>query len=420
MTTLTVRRSASLFYRAGSSDKEYNLYIEDSPSVPSSYDVRVTWGRRGNANSSQHKAQGVSMLRAEATFESLKRGKESKGYKEDPSMATRAPLTQPALSPEAQELTKRTPEELFGQKPKEVREYTELKPQLLNPINVEDMEQYIWSPAYLAQEKLDGKRIMVEVNFGQVTASNRRSWKVGIPQDVEEELAKFDDCILDGELVGGVYYVFDCLGHNGEDIREQAYADRFNRLVETVIGDRMLYQVDIVPTAYDEKDKRALIESLKHKEGVVFKELNAPHSVGRPNKGGSQFKCKFWSSATCVVTKINTTANKDDVANALANIADGNGMVQVGPAFDIIEKTNKTAKRSVAVSVDSPDGFVPVGNVTVPPNYELPQVGDYVEIKYLYYYPGGALYQPQYLGVRDDVDVDVLASLKPKSEDTDE
>jgi bifunctional non-homologous end joining protein LigD len=415
MTTLAVRKQASLFFKQGSSDKEYNLFIEDSSSVPGSYDVRVTWGRRGNARDSQYKAQGVSMLQAEATFESQKRSKESKGYKEDLSLARgSANIPVPASSI----IGNATTAALKPSAPE--REYTELKPQLLNPIGVDEMEQYILSPDYLAQEKLDGKRIMVEVNFGKVTASNRRSWKVGIPPDVEEELSKFDDCILDGELVNGVYCVFDCLAHNGNDIRDESYSRRFDILLESVIGDRMLYQVDIVPTAYSEADKRALVESLQHKEGVVFKELSAPHSVGRPNKGGSQLKCKFWSSATCVVTKINTTANKDDVADALANIADGNGMVQVGPAFNIIEKANKTAKRSVAVSVDSPDGFVPVGNVTVPPNYELPQVGDCVEIKYLYHYPGGALYQPQYLGVRDDVDVDVLASLKPKSEDTDE
>ena len=30
--------------------------------------------------------------------------------------------------------------------------------------------------------------------------------------------------------------------------------------------------------------------------------------------------------------------------------------------------------------------------------------GDMVEIKYLYAYKGGSLYQPQYLGIRDDKD----------------
>jgi bifunctional non-homologous end joining protein LigD len=322
------------------------------------------------------------MLQAEATFESLKRAKEAKGYREDPSMAQGKPLISvPASFIVGNAGTASMPLE---------RELTELKPQLLNPITVDEMERFITSDAWLVQEKLDGKRIMVEVSFGNVTASNRRSWKVGIPQDVAEELAKFDDCILDGELVGGVYYVFDCLSHNSEDLRPDSYLNRFNTLVEEVIGDRMLYQVDIVPTAYGTNEKRKLVQSLEHKEGVVFKELSAPHTVGRPNSGGSQFKCKFWSSATCVVSAVNNEAG------------------------------STKSKRSVAVAVDSPEGFVQVGNVTVPPNYDMPNLGDYVEIKYLYFNPGGALYQPQYLGVRDDVEIDLLSSLKPKSEDSDD
>jgi len=374
MTTMTVRKQCSLFCREGSSDKEYNIFIEDSATVPGAYDVRATWGRRGAARDSQYKANGVTMLQAEATLMSLKRSKEAKRYREDPSLAQGTPLTAvPAATIVSNTAAApATPE----------REYTELKPQLLNPITVDDMETYITSDEWLAQEKLDGKRIMVEVNFGQITASNRRSWKVGIPQDVAEELSKFDDCILDGELVGGVYYVFDCLGHNGEDLRSDSYMNRFNRLVESVIGDRMLYQVDIVPTAYSTDDKRNLVKSLEHKEGVVFKLLSAPHEVGRPNKLGSQLKCKFWSSATCVVSAVNT-------------------------------------KRSIAVSVDSPDGFVPVGNVTVPPNHELPNVGDCVEVKYLYAHKEGSLYQPQYLGTRDDVEIDIHSSLKFKAEDED-
>jgi bifunctional non-homologous end joining protein LigD len=372
MTTLTVRKRVSLFYQQGSSDKEYNIFIEDSASVPGMYDVRATWGRRGSPNDTQHKAQGVTMNEAEATFFSLKRAKEGKGYRADTSLGFTAPATEVIEKLVSAPPVMSAPE----------REYTELKPQLLNPIDVDEMEAYITSDDWLVQEKLDGKRIMVEVSFGKVTASNRRSWKVGIPQDVADELSKFEDCILDGELVGGVYYVFDCLGHNGEDLRSDSYMNRFNRLVESVIGDRMLYQVDIVPTAYSMDDKRALIASLQHNEGVVFKELSAAYSVGRPNKLGSQLKCKFWSSATCVVSAVNT-------------------------------------KRSVAVSVDSPDGFVPVGNVTVPPNHELPNVGDYVEVKYLYAHKEGSLYQPQYLGTRDDVEIDIHSSLKFKAEDED-
>ena len=46
-----------------------------------------------------------------------------------------------------------------------------------------------------------------------------------------------------------------------------------------------------------------------------------------------------------------------------------------------------------------------LGSVTIPPNADIPDVGALVEIRYLYAYPNGALAQPHYLGVRDDIDV---------------
>jgi bifunctional non-homologous end joining protein LigD len=47
-----------------------------------------------------------------------------------------------------------------------------------------------------------------------------------------------------------------------------------------------------------------------------------------------------------------------------------------------------------------------VGNVTIPPNKDVPAVGSVIEVRYLYAYEGGSLYQPTYKGVRDDVDTE--------------
>lgn len=362
MTTPTIHKQVSLQYQQDGCDERYHIFIEDA-SYGGSYNVRVECYESDYSTTREYYIRGVTWSTAMNHLYILKLAKESRGYREyTPSDK----LDNAAINDSSVES-------------KPSREYTELKPQLLKPITIDEIETYITDDNWLVQEKLDGKRIMIEVNFGKITASNRNSWKVNIPQDIEAELSKFDDCILDGELVNGVYYVFDCLSYNNQDIRSIPYWKRFHILVESVIGDRMLYQLGIVPTAFSKNDKRELVASLQHKEGVVFKNLDALYSVGRSD---SQLKCKFWSSATCVVSSINE-------------------------------------KRSVAVSVDSLNGFVPVGNVTVPPNYELPQSGDYVEIKYLYYHPGGALYQPQYLGIRDDVNIDMLESLKPKSQDVD-
>jgi bifunctional non-homologous end joining protein LigD len=45
---------------------------------------------------------------------------------------------------------------------------------------------------------------------------------------------------------------------------------------------------------------------------------------------------------------------------------------------------------------------VEVGNVTVYPNQEIPQAGSIVEVRYLYYFAGGSLFQPVLIGNRGD------------------
>jgi len=50
-------------------------------------------------------------------------------------------------------------------------------------------------------------------------------------------------------------------------------------------------------------------------------------------------------------------------------------------------------------------GDKPMGNVTIPPNHEVPDPGQVVEVRYLYVNgENGSLYQPTYLGVRKDVE----------------
>jgi bifunctional non-homologous end joining protein LigD len=66
------------------------------------------------------------------------------------------------------------------------------------------------------------------------------------------------------------------------------------------------------------------------------------------------------------------------------------------------------------------DKITPVGSVAIPVNHEVPKVGDHIEVRYLYAYRGGSLYQPVYLGKRDDADVDDVSTLKFKKEENNE
>ena len=101
----------------------------------------------------------------------------------------------------------------------------------------------------------------------------------------------------------------------------------------------------------------------------MFKRLDAPYTPGRPNTGGPQLKYKFYATASCVVAKLN-------------------------------------AQRSVEVRLLGEDGWMPCGNVTIPPNHPIPTVGQVIETRYLYAIrTSNALYQPVYQGLRSDVDV---------------
>ena len=117
------------------------------------------------------------------------------------------------------------------------------------------------------------------------------------------------------------------------------------------------------------------------REGVVFKNITAPYTPGRPASGGTQLKHKFCETASFVVGKVN-------------------------------------AKRSVSLLLNNDSGLVDAGNVTIPPNHDIPQSGDVVECRYLYAFKeSGCIFQPVYLGTRDDITADecVVSQLKFKS-----
>ncbi|MBS1722547.1 MAG: DNA ligase [Armatimonadetes bacterium] len=359
MSLITAIKSVALFYRAGSSDKEYNASIEPKGD---GYVVNFAYGPRGNAIHIGTKTQSpVSLAEAEKIYDMLVRSKTSKGYVPNGDATPFSGV------------------DTAGR-------VTGLVPMLLNPISEDEAQRYIDDPQWYMQEKLDGKRIMARVENGVVTASNRKGLSVGIPAEVEGGLKAFGDCVVDGELVGAKYILFDMLEQAGRDLRDERYAYRFDLLLETVAMYKPV-AVETVASAFGRIFKEALFPTLRHKEGVVFKRADSKYVPGRPASGGSQLKCKFWSSVTAVVMKVN-----DKRSVALGLFEAGNGETSL----------------------------VGVGNVTIPANYDVPQYGDLVEIKYLYAYPGGSLYQPQYLGKRDDVPADNVGMLKFKSDDSDE
>ena len=84
----------------------------------------------------------------------------------------------------------------------------------------------------------------------------------------------------------------------------------------------------------------------------------------------------------------------------------------------IVAKGN--IQRSVEISLFKGRSLVSCGNVTIPANHEIPPAGAIVEVRYLYAYRDSlALYQPVYLGERDDVEPGecLVSQLKFKAEE---
>lgn len=348
--------STRLYYRDGSSDKEYHAAIN---TVPDGHTVTFAYGRRGSALTAGTKTgTPVSLEKAQHIYDKIVAEKTAKGYTPDGAGA-------------------RFTDTNFEKR------VSGLVPQLLNSIEPQEAQRHLADDVWCMQEKFDGKRIMVAVQGDTVEGSNRKGLCVCVPQEVVDSLRGLPDCDLDGELLGTEYVVFDLLRLDGSDLRHSAYRVRYEALRD-VLRPRFGPCARTAETAWEHDAKRALYRRIEAAggEGVVFKRVDGQSVAGRPASGGSQIKCKFYATCTCLVTARND-------------------------------------QRSVRLSLlDEAGTPIHVGNVTIFSNKPVPEAGALVEIRYLYAYKGGSLYQPIFLGERDDLTVGdcTLAQLKYKLE----
>jgi bifunctional non-homologous end joining protein LigD len=352
--------SITLYYREGSSDKVYQCTIEPSGDL---FVVNFAYGRRGTTLQTGTKTSSpVDYDTAKNIYDKLVREKTAKGYTPG---ADGAPYQHTDKEQKA----------------------TGILPQLLNAVDDAEVSRLIKDPAWCMQEKKDGRRILLQKQKGEAHGINRRGLLVGLPSGLVFQAGMMGaDFILDGEIVGLVLFAFDLLRLGGESLLQHPYRTRLDRL-EKLLTDRRLSQIVRVDTAFTVTQKSILLDRLKEerKEGVVFKRLDAPYTPGRPNSGGSQLKHKFCATLSAVVAKLNP-------------------------------------QRSVEIRLLNGQGWVPAGNVTIPPNHAAPKVGAVVEVRYLYALrESGCLYQPVYLGPRQDVPQHecVASQLKFKSDEED-
>ena len=329
-----------LYFKRGSSDKVYQTSIAPKGG---GYVVQFQYGRRGSAlQSGQKNPMPVPYDQAKSIYDKLVAEKTAKGY---------------------------TPGEDGTPYQHSEKVSTGIHCQLLNPVEEDQVGSLLADSSWWLQPKHDGRRLLIDKRGDKITGINRLGLSVALPETLAHDAAKCPlDLILDGEWVGETFHAFDVLLVADDKIGGLRYAERYLRLMNLLASFQHRH-IQLVQTAFTPRQKAELFDQLQkaNAEGVVFKKIDAPYVAGRPASGGTQLKKKFVTTASFIVGKIN-------------------------------------AKRSVSLLLFEGDKIKPAGNATVPPNQEIPETGQVVECRYLYAYrESGCIFQPVYLGPRDDI-----------------
>lgn len=340
--------NANLEFKEGSSDKVYKVTLEEQTS---GWVVNFAYGRRGNSlNTGTKTKTPLPYDQAKKVYDKLVISKVNKGYR----------------------TANTSSESLSINTIVDDKEDSCIRPQLLNEITEQEAVNFINDTNYCMQEKYDGRRRLIHKTDDSIQGLNKKGIIIPLTNEIKNQLDTilYPTYTIDGEDMGDTIMFFDDISNPNESYMHR-YATLAKLIKYQAYDENKLLQV--VKTTWDQVSKQEMFNDLKavNAEGVVFKRIDAPYSPGRPASGGTQFKCKFYETASCIVSSVSNVKN------------------------------------SIALHVLDDDGtIIPIGNTTLYPNSPAVNVGNIVEVKYLYYNEGGSLYQPVLLDVRDDVYTD--------------
>lgn len=259
----------------------------------------------------------------------------------------------------------------------------EVRPMLAEEIKSDlgkALEKYAADDNYVFQGKVDGHRVMLHIgDDGALTVLGRGGQNSQhAPRFAQATYARHlaqlpAGTVLDGELVGDIFWLFDLPLHAGEGAvpkvidLDSPYSDRLAALEDLFDAWRPSSWFRLLPTAHDKVTKLELAAKwLKAGgEGVMVKDIRGEYQPGK--RVGTVLKAKFVRSADCVVTGVGV-GGKDNYELGLYR--DGK-LVVVGQCSSIGKDAAK--------------------------------VGDVIEVRFLNVGGDNRLYQPRMIGnVRRD------------------
>jgi len=230
---------------------------------------------------------------------------------------------------------------------------------------------HLLNDGYAAQQKFDGKRIILTVDRNSVTAYNRTGEMCEVSPAILEQarrLAPIAPLTLDGEWLRQTksLHVFDLLEIDGGNFRPFSFLLRQEQLHRTLAA-AQLPNILPVRTEYLKEQKIALLQKISafNLEGIVLKPIAAPFKVGRQP---DHFKYKFTAVSSFIITKLND-------------------------------------KQSVALGAyDASGNLVNCGDVKIRNDRFKVREGMVLDVEYAHAFgPTNQIFQPRMAAIRDDL-----------------
>ena len=364
---MTQIETTTLYFKRGSSDKEYTVSIVPAKD-PATYSVSYAYGKRGGPQTVRFKTENIDFQAAKELYLKMIHTKQLKGYTVGRDAAA------------------------FADNPNAGAQ-TEFMPQLANDATLDDfLRIFRKNPGkFCMQTKWDGERRGVIIKEDSIVATNRKGQQKPIKSEILEEVEFIQDfvrgqIILDTEDMGDHFVIFDCCGSILNELTFQQRETQVHTLDLMIRASNLKYfKVDRASYPTCEQDIIDFVDTARanNEEGVIGRIASAVYESGRPNSLGNLLKLKFVGEATCCV----------------------------------LSRVEGKASVNIGVRDDRGGDYLPIGKVTIPPNYDMPTPGQLVEIKYMNIMrgDGAKLFQPRFKGVRTDKDQpDLYHTLKFK------